>query len=346
MKKAFFALLAVVLIFSISACFVTPAAEPSASAAVSETSIQTEAAASAEKLSVRAGFLKGPTGIGAAYLMDQSEKGDTKLDYTFTLEADPTIMMSALIAGTVDIAAVPTSVAAALYNKTSGGVKIIAVNTLSVLYILENGSAVQNVADLKGKTIYAMGQAANPEYVLNYILRQNGLEPGKDVTVEYGDPGELATKMAAGSIDLCMLPVPNTTSVLMKNDDVRVALDLGREWGKITGGGTLTQGCVVVRSGLENLDTVVAQFLDDYWKSVLFIDDDANIEEASQLAFKYELVGSAALAKAAIPDCNLVYVASADEMKMYLAGYFDVLFKADPKSLGGAIPDDAFYYGG
>ncbi len=346
MKKALSILLAGLLALSLAACGSETAPETAAPETASSAPSPDQSPSPAEKQSVRAGFLKGPTGIGAAYLMEQAAAGATKLDYTFTVEADPSTMMSELVAGNVDIAALPTNVAAALYNKTNGGVKIIAINTLSVLYVLENGDSVQSIADLKGKTLYAVGQGANPEYVLNYLLRQNGLEPGTDVTVEFADAAELATKMAAGDIDLCMLPVPNATSVLMKNADVREALDLGWIWGKVTGGGALPQGCVVVRSGLENLDSIVESFLDDYLQSVLFMKDADNLEEAARLAFKYEMVGSAEIAKAAIPDCNIVFIAGAEEIKDTLSGYYDVMFQADPKSLGGAIPDDAFYYGG
>jgi NitT/TauT family transport system substrate-binding protein len=342
MKKILWLLLAFVMLFTLGACADTaggPSA-PSSSAADSP-----EPSPVTDKLAVRAGFLKGPTGIGAAYLMDKSEKGEARLDYTFSVESDPSIMMSEIIAGNVDIAAVPTNAAATLYNKTKGGVQILAINTLSVLYILEKGDSVQSVADLKGKTIYATGQGANPEYVLNYILRQSGLEPGEDVTIEFADGGEIAAKMASGDIDLCMLPVPNTTSVLMKNKDVRVALNLGMLWSKMTAGGSLTQGCVVIRSDLENKDAVIVAFLDDYWESVLFMNDADHIDEAAQLTFKYEMVGSVDIAKAAIPDCNLVCIMGADNIYTIIKGYFDVLYAADPKALGGAIPDDGFYYG-
>ena len=140
--------------------------------------------------------------------------------------------------------------ASALYHKTGGNVQILALNTEGVLYILENGNTIQQMSDLKGKTIYANGQGANPEYVLNYLLRENGLTPGEDVTIEFRDADELATLMAAGEIDVCMLPVPNVTSVLMKNSDVRAALDLTEEWNALDNGSILTMGCVVVRLSL------------------------------------------------------------------------------------------------
>ncbi len=355
MKKILSLFLVLLLTFALAACAGTsPETSPEASVQPSEAASPSDSAAPeesaspepsmAEKLSVRAGFLKGPTGIGASYLMSQSEKGETALDYTFTIESDPSIITSSVISGDLDIAAVPTNVASVLYNKMEGGVKIIAVNTLSVLYILENGESIQSVADLEGKTLYATGQAANPEYVLNYILRQNGLEPGEDVTIEYADASELAAKMAAGELDVCMLPVPMSTSVLVKNQDVRVALNLGDEWSKISSDSTLAQGCIVVRSDIDNLDAVVEGFLKDYETSVDFMADSANLEAAAQLAVQYEIVPAEAVAKAALPDSGLIFIAGADSIKETLSGYFQVLLEAEPKSIGGALPDDAFYF--
>lgn len=349
MKRIVSVFLAIVFILSIAGCAggnQTPEVSTSPSASVSPSDSEKPSESPEARFSANVGFLKGPTGIGASYLMEQDEKGETALDYKVTIEADVTNINSALISGALDLAAVPTNVASVLYNKTNGNVKIIAINTMSVLYILEKGNSISSFADLKGKTIYATGQASNPEYVLNHLLRQNGLEPGVDVMIEFMDSAELATQMAAGSIEICMLPAPNSTSVLMKNSEVREALDLGKEWGKMTSGESLlTQGCIVVRADLPNLDRIVEEFLKDYNASILFMLDEDNIDIASELAAKFEIVPSAAIAKAAIPDCNLTYIAGADNIKKSISGYYQILFEADPSSVGGAIPDDNFYYG-
>lgn len=351
MKKALSLALSLIVLLTLTACAGKPetSAKPSvpASPSAPETpAISNTPAVSDVRYAVRVGFLKGPTGIGASYLMEQSEKGETALDYTFRIESDPSIMTGEIIAGNIDIAAVPTNVAAVLFNKTGGNVKIIAINTLGVLSILENGSSITSVADLKGRTIYATGQAANPEYVLNFILRQNGLEPGKDVNIEFMDAGELATKAASGSVDLCMLPVPNATSVLMKNPDVRVALNLGEEWKKVANGSELTQGCVVIRGDLPNADAIVGIFLKEYETSVKYMAAEEKLDAAAALAYKYGIVASEQIAKAAIPDCGLTFITGVSGIKGAISGYFDVLFKADPKALGGKIPDDTFYFNG
>ena len=300
------------------------------------------ACGSKTKSEVRIGVLKGPTGIGSAYLMSQNEKGESLNKYSFSSAAAPTDLTSRLISGELDMAALPTNVAAALYAKTNGNVQIIALNTLGVLYILENGSSVKSISDLRGKTVYATGQGSNPEYVLNFILRQNGLEPKEDVNIVYMDASELTTRMAAGIIDLCMLPVPNVTTALMKNKNVKIALDLTDEWNKISGGSELTMGCIVIRKNANLKADTISDFLKEYKNSIDYV--NKNIKEASQLVAKYEITGSAEIAAAAIPDCNLTCITGADSIKTAIEGYYKVLFDADPTSIGGSVPNAEFYY--
>ena len=307
----------------------------------------------AETKTIHLGLLKGPTGMGGVYMLDgaangsylaASEKTKTPYDYDITLAAAPTELNPMLINGELDIAALPTNAAAALYNKTKGGVQILALNTKGVLYILENGESVQSVADLAGKTIYATGQSSNPEYVLNHILRSNGLEPGTDVTIEWRESDELSTLMASGEIELCMLPVPAATAVQVKNADVRVALDLTAEWDALSTGSELIMGCIVARTAfIEENPEYVKAFLTDYAASV----NSAMTEEgAAALMAQYEIVGAEGIAKKALPYANLCCITGAEEIQASIAGYYDVLFAADPSSIGGAVPAADFYYAG
>ena len=336
MKKLLSLLLALMMVFSFAAC------TNSQNGKEDDNKQPTDVDTSKFSESFNIGFLKGPTGIGAAQLMSEHEAGNTLVKYNFTLEADARVITSALISGELDAAAVPTNVAATLYNKTEGQVKIIAVNTLGVLHILEKGDTIKSIADLEGKTIYATGQGSNPEYVLNYILTKNGLTPGENVTVEYLASDELQTKMASGEIDICMLPVPAATTVLMKNKDVRDALNLTDEWGKVSES-TLTQGCIVART--EKFDSSeIAQFLKEYEASIKYMADEKNIDNAASLAVKYEIVPNEQVAKNAIPQAGLTYMVGAATMKGALDAYFDVLFGADPKSIGGAKPADDIYF--
>jgi len=299
-----------------------------------------------ESVPINFGVLKGPTGMGAVFLLEDIEKNG--YNYNVAIGSAPTEFTSMLVNGELDMAALPTNVAATLYNKTKGGVKLLMLNTRGVLYILEKGDSVQSVSDLAGKTIYATGQGANPEYVLNYILRENGLEPGVDVTIEWRDSDELATLMASGEVDLCMLPVPAATTVTVKNPDVRYALDLTREWDALNTGSELIMGCVVVRTEFyEEHPEAVREFMERYYNSVAGVMEfvlpsgESNVDIGELLA-RHEIVGSAAIGNAALPYSNLCHIYGAD-MKTAIEGYYEVLYNSDPSSIGGAVPDDDFY---
>ena len=291
--------------------------------------------------SVRVATLMGPTGMGMAKLMDDAANGKTEGSYEFTVASAPDQVSSAVISGSVDIAAVPVNLASVLWNKTEGGVQVAAVNTLGVLYILENGDTVHSVADLAGKTLYATGQGATPEYVLNYLLTANGLDPETDLTIEYvAEHTELATKMAAGEVVLGMLPEPNVTAALSGNPDLRIALDLTEEWDKVSDS-ALIQGCIVVnRQFAEDYPNAVETFLEEYRASVDFV--NANPEDASALIESAGIVPKAAVALKALPNCNICLM-TGDEMKTAVRQMLEVLCSADPKSVGGALPDEEFY---
>ncbi len=286
--------------------------------------------------------LSGPTGIGAVGLMEANDAGETVNSYNFSVSSVNDDIVAGLTSGEYDIAAVATNVAANLYNKTDGAVQICALNTYGVLYILENGESVSSVEDLKGKTIYATGQGANPEYVLDYILTQNGIDPENDVTIEFLESETLVTMMASGEIDLCMLPVPAVTSVMIQNSSVRIALDMTEEWDNVTDEGTLTMGCVVVRTEFaEEHPEAVAAFLEEYADSIESVQSD--VEHAAELCESYGIVAKSAVALKAIPDCNLCCV-TGDDIKTTIEPYYTVLYNANPSSIGGAIPDDDFYF--
>lgn len=295
-----------------------------------------------EEADINIGVLNGPTGVGAVAVMNKADSGEYG-KYHFTLTPEPTDIVARITNGDLDIGALPTNLAANLYAKTDGNIQIIALNCLGVLYILDNGNGVASVADLRGKTIYANGRGANPEYVLNHVLRQNGLEPGVDVFVEFLEASDITAKMISGDITTCMLPVPAATTVMMKNADVTMALDLTQEFADACGDGTqLTMGCLVARKDfIAGHKADVDLFIERYSAGI----DEvlADIPAAAELVAGYGLTGSAAIAEKAIPDCSLTCITGSD-IKPTVEGYYKVLFDADPKAVGGRLPGDDIYY--
>lgn len=309
----------------------TPASEPESSVVP------------AEKETANVVGIVGPTGVGLVGLMQDQEDGKTQVDYTFALETAPDSVVAKVTSGEADIAAVPTNLAASLYKKTNGGVKMLAINTEGVLYFVENGDSISSVADLRGKTIYSTGQGANPEYILRYLLTQNGLDPDTDVTIEFlTENEELAAKLIKGEAEVALVPEPLCTTVQTKNPDLRVALSVNDEWAKIGEGSTLLMGCVIARTAyIEAHPQAVAAFLKEYGASVEKAKSD--ISGTAELCEKYGVIAAKAIAEKALPRCNLTFLFGAD-MKPAIEGYFKVLFDANPKSIGGQLPDTAFYY--
>jgi len=293
---------------------------------------------------MRVSALMGPTGMGLVKLMKDSEGSN---EYEFTLAASADLITPKFIKGELDAACVPANLASVLYNKTNGGVTVLAVNTLGVLYIVERGEAINSVEDLKGKTVYASGKGATPEYALNYLLTESGINPDKDLNLIYkSEHAECLTALIQDENAVAMLPQPFVTVAQTKANDIRIALDMTEEWNKLQEGkenpsGMLT-GVVIARTEfVKKNPEKVEKFLADYAASVEFV--NGNVEESAKLIGEYGIVAEA-VAKVAVPYCKIVCIRG-EEMKTLLSGYLNVLAGQNPTATGGKVPNDDFYYG-
>ena len=355
MKKLASLLLSAAMLLGLAACGGTSssvtasseaASEAASSSAASSEAASSEAAAEENTLStaepVRIAGLKGPTTMGLVNLLPMQEDGSANLSYDLQLYGAADEIVPLLTKGELDMAAIPANLAATLYQKTEGAIQVMAVNTLGVLYVVEKGDTVQSVVDLKGRTILSTGKGTTPEYVLRYILTQNGIDPDNDVTIEfYSEATEVTAQMAVAGDAIAVLPQPYVTSASMQDDTLRVALDLTAEWEKVCDTQLITGVTVVRTAYAEEHPDVVAAFLKDYAASV----DAANtdLDGTAALCEEQGVVAKAAIAKAALPECNIVCI-TGEDMKADVAGYAQVLYDADPASVGGTMPDDGFYY--
>lgn len=292
---------------------------------------------------VNVAALKGPTSIGLVKLMsDAAEDTSAPYAYDFAVEAAADAITPKLIKGEFDMAAVPANLASVLYNNTNGEIVVLNINTLGVLYIVENGDTVKSVEDLRGKTIYSSGKGNTPEYALNYMLQANGLTPGKDVTVEFkSEHSECVAAILAEPNAVAMLPEPFVTTAQLANENIHTVLDLTKEWENASGKTLITGVMVARKSFVEENPEAVADFLAKYENSVDYA--NRNVAEAALLVDKYGIF-TAAVAEKAIPQCSLVFI-SGDEMKQKLSDYLTELNAQNPAAIGGKLPDDAFYYG-
>ena len=289
-----------------------------------------------EAVTLNIAALKGPTAMGMVEMMETS--GDS---YTFTLEGSPDAITPRIAKGEIDIAAVPANLAAVLYNNTKG-VKVIAVNTLGVLYLVGNGEVeINRREDFLGKTIYSAGKGSTPQYALESILSALNLEEGKDVFVEWkSEHAECVAALLSDTESIAMLPQPFATSALMQNKSLSIVLDLNELWESINGSPLIT-GCLIARSEvLEKYKEAVESFLSLYSSSVDWV--NSNNAEASLLIEKYGIIKAAVAAKA-LPYCNIVCMRG-EEMKKALNIYYNSLYSLNPKSVGGSIPSEEIYF--
>lgn len=294
---------------------------------------------------VRITAIAGPTGIGLVHLMGQSEAEETTNHYTFNVVSDPTQAVAAITNGDADIAAVPTNLASALYKKTEGKVQVLAVNTLGVLHILKQGEDIASVKQLRGTTIYtdAKNKGANPEYILRYLLEKNGLDPDKDVTIEFA--ADLDAAIASGEAKVALVPEPKASTYLMQNKSLKRALNVTEEWNKVSGEDcALMMGCVVARTDfIQSNPDAVEIFLEEYAASVNAA--NTNVNDTAELCETYKVIPKKAVALQAIPNCGLVFV-KGNLLKTRLSAYLKVLYDYSPAAIGGALPKDDFYYAG
>lgn len=343
LKKITALLLAFLIVFTLAACTGVTQSEPTTESKSEETTEY-----KGEKIKVAA--IKGPTGMGMVNLMDDSK-------YEFTLTGDPTEVVSLIATKAVDIAACPLNVAANLYKKTNGNIKMLGVNTLGVLYVVTNGETVSEMKDLEGKTIYSTGQGATPEFIINHLIEKNGL---KDTKVEYlSEHSELAAKVISGDAKIAVLPEPFVTVATSKSENVKVAFSLTDEWNKVNEDTQLAMGCVIVRADFakENPDAVKA-FIKDNKSSVEYV--NTNPLKASEKIAEKGIIDSAVFAvsetnekkieaartekaKEVISRCNIVFV-DGEMMKTVANANYQVYFDANPASISGEPVSDELYY--
>lgn len=298
-----------------------------------------------DDVTVRVGAMSGPTAMGLVKLMSDAEAGNTQNVYEFAdLATEASAFVAPLSQGELDIAAVPANLASVLYNNTEGGIQILAVNNLGVLDIVERGETIKQITDLKGKTIYATGQGATPEYTLRYILQENGIDPDTDVTIQWcSDTTEALSYVSADEAAIAMLPQPFVTAACAQVEDLRIAIDLNDAWDEVAADSSIVTGVIVVRREFaQEHPQAVDTFLKEYEASMAYT--ESNTAEAAALIEQYGIVAKAAVAEKALPNCHLNFL-KGEEMKSVVSAYLQMLYEQNPSSVGGNVPGEDFYYG-
>ncbi len=303
--------------------------------------VATEEANEIEPATYNIATLSGPTTMGMIKLMSDSDSGLTDNTYNVTVYSTSDEIVTGIVSGVIDIANVPANMSSVLYNKTSGAIKITDVNTLGVLYVITVGEDITSIEDLIGKTIYTTGKGSTPEYVLRYVLSQNGIDPDNDVTIEFkSESAEVASFMAESESAIAVLPQPYVTVAMNNNENISIALSITDEWDKVCDTTLITGVTIAQNSVIESNTAAFEMFLSDYKASVEYVNE--NTAEAAALIGEYNIVAEG-VAKKALPYCNITLI-TGEDMKNAVSGYLSILFDADASSVGGSLPDDNAYY--
>ena len=359
MKKFKSAALAFALAASLIGCSAAPSETPETKeASEAQNASQTQEASQAQNASeaqkspetqetpVRVGSLKGPTSIGLVHMMEEDAEAG---NYQFTMAAAADELLASVVSEKLDIALIPANVASVLYQKTEGQVSVIDINTLGVLSMISGDSSIASWSDLAGKTVYLTGKGTTPDYVLQYLLKEHasldGFSP-EDVTLEYkSEAAEIAAILKENPEAVGLLPQPFATVAMSQNEALQTVFDLTEEWDKLQteSKSRLVTGVTIVRNGfLEEHPEEVEAFLERHEESAKLALEEP--DATASLIVKTGIIEKEPIAKNALPSCSIVFI-EGNEMKDALSGYLEVLFEQDPKSVGGSLPGDDFYYG-
>ncbi len=298
------------------------------------------AACGPDDSTIRIGVLSGPTAMGALRLMKDA---DPRYDFK-ELYASPDLIVGDVAAGNLDIAALPTNNAAILAN-AGADIRVIALNTLGVLHLLDATGTVTKLSDLEGKTIYVPNAGSNPEYIVRHILALNNINATVEISIP--QPAKIQQGLLDGTIGIAVLPQPAATATVAKatqqQKTITAPIDLSVEWNKKVET-PIVQGCLVANAAfLDEHPRAVEEFLEKYEASVAYMTAADNLEDAAALVVEYGVLGAAPIAKTALPKCAITYI-DGEEMKTALDAFYDILHGLAPASIGGSVPGADFYY--
>ncbi len=296
---------------------------------------------SESKTSYTVATLKGPSSMAMIRLID-SINSTADPGIRIDILDEPTQVRKMVLDGSADFAILPTTTAAIIYNKDVD-YKLIAIPVWGTLYLLGSDTAITGWEDLRNKTVNVMGRGITPDIMFRHLLQKNGIDPEKEITLDYRFPShiDLANAVASGQAKLGVVSEPQVSLVLSKNKDLRPILDLNLEWSKQQEI-PIAQTAFLCSGGMikENVG-IVEQLISAYERSTLWVNEHP--DSAALLIVKYGILPDYEVALGSIPRSNLNFV-RADTIQSQIKEYFEIFYTMNPDIIGGKIPDENFFY--
>jgi NitT/TauT family transport system substrate-binding protein len=291
--------------------------------------------------------LKGPSALGMIKMIDSIKCHDrlfaengVKKGITIDILSEPLQVRKMMLDGTADFAILPMTTAAVLYNKGLD-YKLVAVPIWGTFYLCGKDTTIKNWNNLRGRRIHLMAKGMTPDVLFRYLLKSNGLDPDKDVILDYSFPTHtaLTSAMAAGRVDIGVLTEPFVSMVLAKNKSLHALIDLNAEWKKACGTPLAETAFVGNAKFMKKHPKLTEQVLKMYSNSTNWV--NATPDSAAFLTAKYGILADSAVAKIAIPRCNLKVV-KASEVQQNVNDYLKIFYNMNPDITGGKVPDKNF----
>jgi NitT/TauT family transport system substrate-binding protein len=252
------------------------------------------------------------------------------------------LIAARFMSGEAKIGTLPANVAAKI---ASGGkqIQIAAVINLGMLNLLTSDDAIRTIEDLRGQRVEVTGQGATPDYVFRRILISHGLNPDRDLQLNYALAyPEIAQSLIAGRVSIALLPEPFASMAKAGNPALRNVADIQAEWSIAGGSGNYPMAVLVVDSEFaRTYPDAVRTILGEIRDSIQWV--NANPAEAGALVEKHEWGLRAPMISAAVPRSNYVYI-PAQEARSSIEALFKVFLEFAPVSIGGVLPPDRFYF--
>ncbi len=285
--------------------------------------------------------LKGPSSMGMIRLIDSLSR-DPHAQLQVKIHNEPLQVRKMMIDGTADFVILPSTMAAIVYNKGLD-YRLVAVPVWGTLYLIGRDSTIRQWKDLKGKRVHVMARGMTPDILFRYLLHKSGLDPGKDLHLDYRFPThiDLAQAVNAGQAELAVLSEPMASLILKNHRDLRRIFSFNDEWSRYEGVRIAETAFMAKAEVLENHREMVEKLLDSYAASTAWV--NSHPDSAATLIVRYGILPDSAAALAAIPRVNLTF-ARAESVREEVMEYFRVFYSMNPEIIGGKIPDEDFIY--
>lgn len=285
--------------------------------------------------------LKGPSSMGMIRLIDSLSR-DSHAQIQVEILNEPLQVRKMMIDGTAGFAILPSTMAAITYNKGMD-YRLVAVPVWGTLYLVGSDTTMTEWENLRGKRVYVMARGMTPDVLFRYLLQKNGLDPDRDLTLDYSFPThiDLAQAVNARQAELAVISEPLASLAIKNNPALRRIFSMNDEWSRFEGIPIAETAFLAKAEVLENHREMVEKLLDSYAASTEWV--NAHPDSAAALIVRYGILPDSMAALHAIPRINLKF-ARARTVEQEVREYFEVFYKMNPEIIGGKMPDENFIY--